>query len=75
MDCICEGKRSGQWHYRLGIPPCEASIAARKAREQRLREAKKAAGISLKRKRAYKYRPRVRWIPGSDIVIPEFDPL
>lgn len=76
MDsCICEGKRSGQWHYRLGIKPCPASVEQRKAREKRLRDSKKAAGISVKRKREYKYRPKIRWTPGTDIVIPEYDPL
>lgn len=76
LDCPCaKMKRPDEWHRRHDTEPCFDALESRRAAER--------AKYAARRKREGRpvVRPWVRntdgdrWVPGSEVVLPEVDPL
>lgn len=70
--CPCGEKVGGdKWHYRRSEDTCAGAKAARKLYD---RDRNKKLG-PRQRRTGKKMLRAPRWIPGTDIEIPEIDPL
>ncbi len=70
--CPCGEKAGGgKWHARRGQDTCEAAKIAKREYDKERHKTRPR----VKRDKNYVPKYRRTWVPGSDIEIPEYDPL
>lgn len=62
-DCPCGGEEIESWHRYRKIPVCHSARERRNQQDREAAERRRTLGTAK------------QWIPGTDIVIPEIDPL
>ena len=75
MECPCaKVKRRDEWHRRHGTEACFDALETRRA-EERAKYARKRAKDGQAVVRPLVRSDLGRWVPGSEIELPEVDPL